>query len=95
VGLAGCPIVRGLGGGVDDHFDAVAVLFNDGIHCGGIADVDVVVTISLQRINQLGTGRRSGRFGSEEACAHIIVNAGNLQPLRMESPTRFGANKAR
>ena len=80
VRLAGGPIVRRLGRRVDHDFRVGGEAAEQRVDSFGIANVEVLVPIILQRSLELLPGRCGRRFGTEESCPHVVIEATTSKP---------------
>ena len=84
--ILGGPVVRGLGGGVEDEVD-VGVVFGEEVFEGfQVADVVGVVLVGGEfGFEAEAVGGVGGVF-AEEGGAEVVVDAENLQPLTGQKP---------
>ena len=92
--LARGPVVGGLGGGMDDDLDPGTVRLENALHRVKVADVNGVVRVVRERgFEELARGGGRG-FRAEKARAHVVVDSGDSEALRVELLAGFGAGQA-
>ena len=93
LGVAGGPVVGGLGGGVDDQLDLARVLAEDAVDRGTVADVGVLPA-ELGVLGDQALGHMRGRgLGPEEAGPHVVLDADDVEALGDEVLDGLGADQ--
>ena len=92
--LARGPVVRGLGGGVDDELDGPAVLGEEARDRVLVADVDLQ-RAEVGELAAQGLGDVRGRsLRAEEAGAHVVLDPDDVVALGDQAAHRLGADEA-
>src|SRR5947209_9091166 len=93
--LAGSPVMRGLGGGMDDQLDLAGVLFEDAYHAFSVPDIEVKrPERAPQLVGQATNGRSRRSLRTEEVRAHVVVQPDHVVALLGKVGHRFRTNQA-
>ena len=94
-GIAGSPVMGGLGGGMDDDGDILAIALEDLGHRIAVANVGIEMDVVLDRPLELLAMPLSARLRPEEHAPHVIVDAGDIEALVGEEADRLAADQPR
>ena len=91
--LLGRPVVRRLGGGVDDQIDICAVFLEQAVDPLCAADVDIAVAVVLERRFELFPVPPGRPVLAEEILPHIVIDADDIESLCVKVFDRFAADQ--
>jgi hypothetical protein len=93
--LAGGPVVRGLGGGMNHHGDILAVPPEHFGYGRLIANIDMNMSIGRQRLLKVDAGRLRGCGWTEEVAAHVVIDTHDIEAFVREQAAGLRADQSR
>ena len=94
VGVAGGPVVRGLGGGVNHQGDVLAQLLEKFFDRSAVADVEIMMFVLGDGLDKFLAIAQRGSFLAKKPLPEIVVDADDLETFPGKALDAFRTNQS-